>query len=140
MLDLRTFQVVQEVPWLKPVINRDYERPVIRGEVFYTIDSGDDSEYFKTFDTHDYKLLSKTWTDREVSGVAPSWDNFSLAVTEEIRFTDKICVQLYDVGSVQGELSSRQKPMESNLDESEDEDEGEEDDDDDISHLSYSLL
>ena len=85
MFDLRTFQVVQEVPWLKPVINRDYERPVIRGEVFYT--NGDDihsnpGEYFRTFDTHDYKLVSKTWTDREVSGVAPSWDNFSLAVIE----------------------------------------------------------
>ena len=121
---------MQEVPWLGPVINRHYERPVIRGEVFYTIDSGDDSEYFKTFDTHDYKLLSKTWTDREVSGVAPSWDNFSLAVTEGVFDGDKEYVQLYDVGSVQGELMARQRPRRSNLDASEDEDEDEED----ISH------
>ena len=121
---MRTLQVVQDVPWLGPVINRHCERPVIRGEVFYTYGYGD--EYFRTFDTHDYKLVSKTWTDGEVSSVAPSWDNFSLAVTEE-KFADKICVQLYDVGSVQGELTSRQRPRESNLDASEDED-------DDISH------
>ena len=40
----------------------------------------------------------------------------------------EIYVQLYDVGSVQGELTSRQRPRESNLDATEDED------DDDISH------
>ena len=80
MLDLRNLKVVQEVPWLEPVISRSYERPVIRGEVFYT--NGDDihfnpGEYFKTFDTYDYKLVSKTWIDGEVYQVAPSWDNFS---------------------------------------------------------------
>ena len=133
MLDLRTLKVVQEVPWLEPVISRPYERPVIRGEVFYT--NGDDiygnpGEYFRTFDTHNYELISKTWTS-PVTRVAPSWDNFSLAVTEGVRkdqdplsyHREYDCVQLYDVGSVQGELTARQRPRESNLDASDDEDE-----------------
>ena len=86
---MRTFQVVQKVPWLGPVINR-FCKPVFRGDVFYTNsddDHGNPDEYFSTFDTHDYELLSKTsiGADMSLEQICPSWDGFSLAVIESVR-------------------------------------------------------
>lgn len=45
-----------------------YLKPVIRREVFYTDGSdihGLPKGFFRTFDTHDYKLISNTWTRKK---------------------------------------------------------------------------
>ena len=65
-------------------------KPVFSGGVFFT-NSHDDyanpDEYFRTFDTHDYSLISKTsiGADMSLYQICPSWDGFSLAVLEEVR-------------------------------------------------------
>ena len=90
MLDLRTLQLVQEVPWLEHVIN-------------VVIDC-------RECKVGNLKLISRCI-------------QYSTVQDPLSYHGDKSCVQLYDVANVQGELTARHGPRESNLDTFEDVDE-----------------